>query len=185
MPTPDQCNGSTSTEHAGKDKNEIMSNQSESDCKRFAVHLRAPYIWMYMCHRNKIIQDLLERKQKELSGSLLASYFYNCMCKHFYKLLILYCILNGLCRVVILQASLKSSKEYFPYAVSWAFLSIGTKQWYLNWWYSTAVDWCRWKGSVFPYFKVAKYNLFMHIDNKLGTTLKLCVQWWSWTPAKT
>ena len=80
MPTPDQCSGPSSPMHTSKNTKETKSDQTDSD-KRFdeyptVVH-RVSLILMHC--RNKVIQDLLEHKQKELSGSLLASYFYNCM----------------------------------------------------------------------------------------------------------
>ena len=84
MPTPDQCSGSNSPMHtAGENAKETNSNQIDTN-KRFAVscsYICRPQSFMIilMHCRNKVIQDLLEHKQKQLSGSLLATYFYNCM----------------------------------------------------------------------------------------------------------
>lgn len=73
MPTPDQC------VHAEKER-ETASNQTESDHKRSALsHGVSHNLFQESCYRNKAIQDFLQRKQKELSLSLIASYFYNCM----------------------------------------------------------------------------------------------------------
>ena len=87
MPTPDQCSGLNSTMHTGEEK-EIKSNQTESD-KRLAAYVVHKVSYILMHCRNKVIQDLLEQKQKELSGSLLARYFYHCtyMCRHILLLL--------------------------------------------------------------------------------------------------
>ena len=99
MPTPDQCSGPSSPMHTSKNTKETKSDQTDSD-KRFAeyptvVH-RVSLILMHC--RNKVIQDLLEHKQKELSGSLLATYFYNCMYiyKYFYYIATVTLSLTGL-----------------------------------------------------------------------------------------
>ena len=82
MPTPDQLSSFSSTMHSGETKK--RSNQAETD-RRFAVPYIRTYVQLkYRIYRNEIIQDLLERKRKELSGSLLASYFYNCKCMQVY-----------------------------------------------------------------------------------------------------
>lgn len=104
MPTPDQCNGSSlnPTRHIDENKKEMKGNQTESD-RRFAVIHTVSYSYsVKFVNRNKIIQDLLERKQKELSGPLLASYFYNCKYNCVLYTATVTATLCGLYRVIIL-----------------------------------------------------------------------------------